>query len=215
MPNETTAWGRFIKAQAAMNNPVKTKAVKAGARSYNYEVLADVLEIVTEALHANGLALFQGTQEREDGAFVLRTGFADEDGIVVLDTRPMDFPADPQAAGSKETYARRYALKTAFGLAGVDDDGEAAHRAAQTPVRAAVTPSKAPNGSNPNNSTLLEWSARMRALIGSAREAGVDVDAFGKRMSAQLGKTSKDYDAFDYAAVCKALEAEIAEVRND
>lgn len=218
MDANSSVWAKLIAAQADMANPVKTKAVKAGARSYNYEVLADVLEIVTNALNAHGLALVQGTRFATDAScgpdagWVLMTGITDGDNPVYLDCRPMDFPADPQAAGSKETYARRYALKTAFGLAGVDDDGEAAHRAAQTPVRAAVAPSKAPNDPNPNNSTLLEWSARMRALIGSARETGVDVEAFGKRMSAQLGKTSKDYDAFDYAAVCKALEAEIKEV---
>ena len=214
MPNETTAWGRFIKAQAAMNNPVKTKAVKAGARSYNYEVLADVLEIVTEALHANGLALYQGTQEREDGTFVLRTGFADEEGAIILDTRPMDFPADPQAAGSKETYARRYALKTAFGLAGVDDDGEAAHRAATSPVRAAVSPSKAVSTDNPTKEASARGFAHMKALLDRCRQAGMDMQLVGSCVTEATGKKSTEFGVAEYAKACDVLEGLLKEADN-
>lgn len=44
----------------------------------------------------------------------------------VMDMRPMVFRADPQDNGSYETYNRRYALLTVFGLAPEDDDGERA-----------------------------------------------------------------------------------------
>ena len=47
-------------------------------------------------------------------------------------------PAQPQAIGSAMTYARRYSLFALVGIAGEDDDGEAANAApTPAPVRAA------------------------------------------------------------------------------
>ena len=44
---------------------------------------------------------------------------------IVLDTKPYEYDSDPQEFGKRETYARRYSLLTAFGLAGEDDtDGD-------------------------------------------------------------------------------------------
>ena len=44
---------------------------------------------------------------------------------MVLDTKPFEYDSDPQEFGKRETYARRYSLLTAFGLAGEDDtDGD-------------------------------------------------------------------------------------------
>ena len=66
-------------------------------------------------------------------SYALETVVFDEREEIVLDTRPMhDYPS-AQDTGSWETYMRRYALRSAFGLAGEDDDGAAAsaHRAAQ------------------------------------------------------------------------------------
>ena len=44
---------------------------------------------------------------------------------MVLDTKPYEYDSDPQEFGKRETYARRYSLLSAFGLAGEDDtDGD-------------------------------------------------------------------------------------------
>lgn len=201
-------WQKLVAAQADMANPVKTKAVKAGARSYNYEVLADVLEIVTDALHAHGLALVQGVTAEGEG-FTLRTGIADEGGPVWLDVRPIDFPADPQAAGSKETYARRYALKTAFGLAGVDDDGEAAHQMA---VRGSQKPVEARKPATPVNDPLEGWKRRFAALRAEAKRHGLDDVEMGRTVSQTVGRPSTQWDAHDYEAACNFFTMAIDQI---
>lgn len=210
MSNENTIREKLIAAQADMGNPVKSKAVKAGARSYNYEVLSDVLEIVTDALHAHGLGLIQGVYPAANG-YELCTGITDGQETLTLDTRPLDFPADPQVAGSKETYARRYALKTAFGLAGVDDDGEAAHQMA---ARAAQTPAKASSYPKPTQTPTKELEDRMKALLRQCANAGLDVQAIGSRVSAEIGKKSVQFKAPDYERAIAIIGETLKEAEN-
>lgn len=201
---------KLIAAQADMANPVKSKAVKAGARSYNYEVLSDVLEIVTDALHAHGLGLIQGVYPAANG-YELCTGITDGQETLILDHRPLDFPADPQVAGSKETYARRYALKTAFSLAGVDDDGEAAHQMA---ARAAQTPAKATSSPKPTKTPTKELEDRMKALLRQCANAGLDVKAIGARVSSEIGKKSVEFQADDYRWAIAIIESILEEAEN-
>lgn len=210
MSNDITIREKLIAAQADMANPVKTKAVKAGARSYNYEVLSDVLEIVTDALHAHGLGLIQGVRPR-DGMYELHTGVSDGTEDLILDIRPIEFPADPQVAGSKETYARRYAMKTAFGLAGVDDDGEAAHQMA---ARAAQTPAKAQSSPKPTKTPTKELEDRMKALLRQCANAGLDVQAIGARVSAEIGKKSVQFQAPDYELAIAIIGETLKEAEN-
>lgn len=129
---------RLAEAMASMPNPRKdTKAY-----NYKYETLDQVLSIVQPALMAEGLFAVQGVIDRGDG-FVLVTKVFDSqsDETFVADTRPLMFGDDQQRNGSYETYARRYALKTVFGLCGEDDDG-----AATTPSKGRKAPQKAPDG---------------------------------------------------------------------
>lgn len=202
MPNEKTVWDALAAAMADMDNPVKSKAVQAGARRYNYEVLADVLDIVKPALFAHGLCLKQGVS-MEDGTTVMRTGVGYGEQVYILDTLPVTIPADPQAAGSAITYARRYGLKTAFGLAGVDDDGEAAKRAVEMPVRGSESRSKAPSA--PATGATLSEKERFVALLGQCRQQGLDSVAIGKQVGATIGKASKDFTEADYTQACRLV----------
>lgn len=220
--NETTLREKLIAAQADMANPVKSKAVKSAARSYNYEVLSDVLEIVTDALHAHGLGLIQGVKPcvtdyqgtTTAGTIIgwwLQTGVTDGEEELTLDTRPLDFPADPQVAGSKETYARRYALKTAFGLAGVDDDGEAAHQMAS---RASQTPQNALKATTTTQTPTKELEDRMKALLRQCANAGLDVKAIGARVSAEIGKKSVQFQAPDYERAIAIIDETLKEAES-
>lgn len=197
--SEKTVWQALAAAMDAMDNPVKSKAVQAGARRYNYEVLADVLDIVKPALFANGLCLKQGVST-EDGKTVMRTGVAYGDQVYILDTLPVTIPADPQAAGSAITYARRYGLKTAFGLAGVDDDGEAARKAATAPVKPYKAPSSPMVGSY--EAEAREAGEReMKRWLTMARNAGMDMKGLGEQVRAHMGKESTEYTSEDYDKV--------------
>jgi hypothetical protein len=96
-----------------------------------YADLAVCIEAVIDALHDNGIALVQHTDVSDKGVIV-STVFMHESGEHMA-TGSIFVPAaqnSPQAFGSALTYARRYSLSAAFGVAPEDDDGNAAAAAA-------------------------------------------------------------------------------------
>jgi hypothetical protein len=96
-----------------------------------YADLAVCIEAVIDALHDNGIALIQHTDQSDKGVIV-RTVFLHESGEV-MEAGSIFVPASqnsPQAFGSALTYARRYSLMTACGIAPEDDDGNAASKPA-------------------------------------------------------------------------------------
>jgi hypothetical protein len=99
-----------------------------------YADLAVCIEAVIDALHDNGIALIQHTDQSDKGVIV-STVFMHESGEH-METGSIFVPAaqnSPQAFGSALTYARRYSLMTACGIAPEDDDGNAASKP-QAPV---------------------------------------------------------------------------------
>jgi len=93
-----------------------------------YADLAVCLEAVNSALLENGIAVYQETFEVPDGVCV-ETCFLHESGEM-LRMGKLHVPAskhDPQGYGSALTYARRFSLMAACGIAAVgeDDDGNA------------------------------------------------------------------------------------------
>lgn len=120
----------FIKAKKAFSPALKDKTNPA-FRS-KYADLGACLEAVNDALLDNGIALYQETSEDASGVTV-ETVFLHESGEFVRCGK-LHVPAakqDPQGYGSALTYARRYSLITACGIAPEDDDGQAASRSAQ------------------------------------------------------------------------------------
>jgi len=101
-----------------------------------YADLAGCLEAVNDALLANGIAVFQETSLCEDGV-VVETVFLHESGETLRGGK-LHVPAskqDPQGYGSALTYARRYSIMAACGIAAEDDDGNAASRPRQQQAR--------------------------------------------------------------------------------
>lgn len=118
------------RALSRMVNPTKSKTAhvptKGGGKyQYSYETLADVVEIVTSALDAEGVAMHQHVTVVDGKPYMALELFDDEESLM-YDMRPWKEMPDIQAQGSWETYTRRYQLKTAFNLVGEDDDGQAA-----------------------------------------------------------------------------------------
>jgi hypothetical protein len=95
-----------------------------------YADLAGCLEAVNDALLNNGIAVYQETSADLDGVTV-ETVFMHESGEVLRGGK-LHVPAakqDPQGYGSALTYARRYSIMAACGIAAEDDDGNAASKA--------------------------------------------------------------------------------------
>lgn len=130
MKNIATA---LVKAQKAFapalkdsNNPFfKTK----------YADLSTCVKAVIDALNDNGIALVQNCHPCDDGVSV-ETIFYHESGELI-NCGILHVPAaknDPQGYGSALTYARRYSLMAACGIAPEDDDGNAASRGRPAPT---------------------------------------------------------------------------------
>ncbi len=113
------------EAQKEMPNPKKSREGQKGYQKYKYATLDAVLDIVKGPLNSRGIFLSQPSGKLDDGTMRVQTVVFYKGTQMVLDTKPFEYDSDPQEFGKRETYARRYSLLTAFGLAGEDDtDGD-------------------------------------------------------------------------------------------
>ena len=115
----------FVAAQAEITGASKNKANPAFKS--NFADLQSVTDAIRPAAAANGLAYFQDGTLTEDSKLLLTTRVIHESGEwVEYEMRMPIAKLDPQGFGSALTYARRYSLSAAFGVAPEDDDGNAA-----------------------------------------------------------------------------------------
>lgn len=131
--------GALAAALPELEGAKKNKANPAFKSKY--ADLGAVIEAI-QPIAQYGLWFRQVSHEREDGVCV-ETFYIHESGE--LSAGKVFVPADKKNAqgyGSANSYARRYALQTAFGLATEDDDGNAA--AKHPPSEATTRQAKAP-----------------------------------------------------------------------
>lgn len=122
----------IIAFQSSVKQPKKS-ATNPHFRN-SYVPLDNVVDSIHESAPQHGLAYVQETLVEDDRAGVL-TMIVHESGEW-MEFEPFLLPigqkATPQAVGSAITYARRYSLSTAFGLASeTDDDANSASDNAQ------------------------------------------------------------------------------------
>jgi hypothetical protein len=128
MSTTKNIYGAFVQAQKEFSPALKT-ASNPHFKS-RYADLATCVEAVLDALNNHGIALMQRTHEDASGVTV-ETVFIHESGEEMNGGR-LHVPAskqDPQGYGSALSYARRYSLMAACGIAPEDDDGNAATKA--------------------------------------------------------------------------------------
>lgn len=140
----------LVKAQKAFGPALKSSTNPAFVKSASggrYADLASCIEAVIDSLNDNGIALIQQNQPHPDGV-VVETVFIHESGET-LNCGQLFVPAskhDPQGYGSALTYARRYSLMAACGIAPEDDDGNAASKPKQeAPKKQVLTDSRLAN----------------------------------------------------------------------
>lgn len=131
--------GALAKAQGAIRFALRDSANPFFKSKY--ADLASVVEAIRDPLSQNGLAWIQRIHESQREEVRVETIILHDSGEWIscgILTVPVS-KADAQGHGSALTYARRYSVSAAFGVAADDDDGNAAAKAAP-PARPRDTP---------------------------------------------------------------------------
>jgi len=161
----------FVKAQRAFSPAIKD-AVNPHFKN-KYADLAACVNAVIDALNDNGIALIQRNHYC-DGGVIVETVFIHESGeslsggqLHVAAER-----ANAQGYGSALTYARRYALMSACGIAPEDDDGNAASQAV-TADQAANIKALADEVGKPINEICTYFGVKKPEQIPAAKYHGI------------------------------------------
>lgn len=185
----------LVKAQKEFGPALKTHTNPAFRTKYAN--LSACIEAVVDALNNNGIFLTQPSHEDSTGVTV-ETLFIHESGEQ-MSCGKLHVPAskqDPQGYGSALTYARRYSLMAACGIAPEDDDGNAASKTSKPSAVVA-------------NPTLNDQQiSQISALLD-----GRDFDAFMKWVSKCAGqelKALRDVPADAYTPIINKLTTKAA-----
>lgn len=200
----------LAKAQGEIANPAK-ESQNPHFKSH-YADLSSGINAIRTALSANGIAFTQLTRLSGD-VLMVDTRLSHSSGQWIESEFPAcRFPAKPQEVGSALTYARRYALFAIIGIAGEDDDGEAANKS-ETPAPARRAPPPPPR---PVVDTSLEASQAARdAMLEDLSAITTDVelsDWFAKAKPAidKLHEADKQAVRDAYADTKQALKGKAA-----
>lgn len=180
----------LAEAQAEMPNPKKNREGQKGYQKYNYATLDTVVDIIKKPLNSRGIFLTQPCEKTDDGTMRVWTVVMYGSERLVLDTKPYEYDSDPQEFGKRETYARRYSLLTAFGLAGEDDtDGDTSPaKAAPKPAAKAAQPKK--EQQVPDRRTrMLAKVAKYKATL---MDRGLSEDGLNAYLTAHYNVDSPD-----------------------
>jgi hypothetical protein len=153
-----TLAGAMAAAFSEIEGATKSVTGQVGQQKYKYADLGSVIEAIKPALISHGLFFTQHPQPSEHGVTV--ETFLHHAGGESMSLGALFVPAnknDAQGFGSALTYARRYALVTAFGVPVEDDDGNAAARG--TRQQSEVSP---PQPKEPKHSAL---KTRLRGFV--------------------------------------------------
>lgn len=174
----------LCKAQAEMGGAVKDS--KNPFFKSDYADLTSVIKAIKEPFANHGLSYTQ-FPTNDDGRIGVSTLLMHESGEYLEHSYTLPTTkADPQAAGSAITYARRYALQSIAGIPTADDDAESAM------IR---------NNQSKNAVVSEEQAKEIKGLI---EEHGVDVKVFLKHFKAT---SVDDMLAVHYSKAVAALNA--------
>ena len=155
----------IVQAQKNFGKGIE-KPVATHFRS-KYADLSNVVEAVIDGLHDAGIALIQKTHDVQGGVkvetiFLHETGEEYSAGLLFV---PSAKP-DAQGYGSALTYARRYSLMAACGIAPEDDDGNAASNQNQSKQQKQIVTNQLPPLSMTieQSKAILEMASTLQEL---------------------------------------------------
>lgn len=203
----------LVAALAELTDITKTKDAKietktGGSFSYRYAELGDVLAMTRKVLAAHGLAAVQPVVTETAGNVSVYTEIIHVSGQSKT-FGPLTFAAgsEPRTTGSAITYARRYSLMAALGLATEDDDAAQASQPAPRATQRRPAGSRAPSAPLPAEvSVPLHDPGDVYRDMVAAPEA---VKAQLKALAAQRGKKLSEKAIYDDLAWCAEIDAVI------
>lgn len=182
----------LAKAQSEIKGALKDQANPFFKNKY--ADLGSVVEAIRAPLAKYGLAYTQLTEPSEKDEVRVETVILHSSGewISSLLALPVS-KVDAQGFGSALTYARRYGLSAAFGVAPEDDDGNAAAKAAPDVARQVARANVKPNadagkGLTPEQKQRIET---VSSEVIDCFEAGRDDTAFDVIEEANLDNEEK------------------------
>ena len=186
MTEETTTSAREELFSALAKAQAKIEGVKKGADGYNYKYadLPSVWDVIRKPLTDNGIAIHQAVQGA-NGDLRLVTSIHHKNGGTMTDGGvPLILVKnDMQGLGSAITYARRYGLMAAVGIAAEDDDGVGAGEALLT-----ITPEQ------------------KEIIVGLIKDANTDTETFCKHYDVN---SVDDIPAERFAEVKKKMDGKV------
>jgi len=116
----------LVKAQSGLEPIRKEHTANAGRARYSYAKIEDVVRQTLPIVNRAGLFVGQSQDPEIGPDVVIYTLLMHVSGQYAITACrvPTDRQAGPQGTGSAHTYARRYALLAALGIAAEDDDGK-------------------------------------------------------------------------------------------
>lgn len=119
--------GELFTALSKFQGEITNAHKGTQGHGYSYADLASILDMVKAHLAENGLSVVQMPSQAEHGYIAVETLVAHSSGQWIEQSYSMPIPENKrnsaaQNMGSAITYARRYALAAALGIAQTDDD---------------------------------------------------------------------------------------------
>lgn len=190
----TEVCAAYVAALAELSELPKTEKAKVptkdgGSYSYTYAGLDSVLPAVRPILARHDLAAFHSASSAQGVVCVSVTIMHKSGQWISFDPLCLASGSSPQSAGSALTYARRYTLLPALGIATEDDDGAAAMQG-QPPDHQATTANRPQP--EPTYRTVAE--ARIREMLAglNGNEASKVQTAFREQFGKPLSKLERE-----------------------
>lgn len=191
----------LVKAQQKLEQPTKDgkaeiKSQRGSSYGYEFATLSIIIAAVNVASEGAGIGWTQNVLSKDSGDQAIETIVFHESGsYMVFDPVVIGATKKAQDAGSAISYARRYSLQTAFGIAAEeDDDGQIAndnYKPQQNNNGYQRPNSQGYSNNNQRNNGRQQGNPRQPQANQAASNDQAEIDKKIKQYQDQVAKTIK------------------------